>query len=318
MKIDDGMREFFDRMKIPDFSGLDWKQSTEKLRESFFRASRAVERDAPHMADTSLMAIDGADGPLKARMYTPLGAGIAPGPGLVFFHGGGFVLGDIDSHDMICRRLADGARCRVISVDYRLAPEHRFPAAHEDAEAAWRWIVAHAETLGLDTDRLAVGGDSAGGNLSAFIAQQMNRTGGPMPAFQLLMYPLVQFADIRSKKMKFQESGFFISPAVFEFYRDAYITDAADRMDVRVSPLFAGDEDFSGLPPAHVILCGWDPLKDEGQAYADKLAAQGVPVTVREHAGMVHGFMNLTGVSTKAREAIKAAGETVGKALGAA
>ncbi|MEO0721164.1 MAG: alpha/beta hydrolase [Pseudomonadota bacterium] len=319
--IEDAMRAFLDRfrppeMKLPDFSGLDWKQSTDRLRQSFYRASRSVEQDAPQMAELSTLAVDGADGPLRARLYTPLGAGIGPGPGIVFFHGGGFMLGDLDSHDMICKRLAEGSRCRVLSIDYRLAPEHRFPAAHDDARAAWLWVMKRADLIGMDPDRVAVCGDSAGGNLSAFIAQEMNRTGGPEPAFQLLLYPLVQFVDIRAKKMSFQEGGFFISPNLFDYFRNGYVEKQTDRMDKRVSPLFAPDEEFKGLPPAHFVLCGWDPLKDEGLAYADKMARWGVPVTVREHPGMVHGFMNLTAVSLPAREAIKDAGEVVGRALG--
>ena len=301
----------------PDFSGLSSKQIATRLRSSFFKASRAVEPDVPQLADISAHIIEGADGPLPARLYTPLAAGVGAGPGMIYFHGGGFVMGDLDSHDIIARRLAHSSRCRVLSVDYRLAPEHKFPAAHDDAEAAWRWTVARADMLGMDPDRIAVSGDSAGGNLAAFLCQEMNRAGGPMPAFQLLLYPLVQFVDIRAKKMKFQESGFFISPNLFDYFRDAYVRKESERTDPRVSPLFADETDFAGLPPAHIITCGWDPLKDEGQTYGDKLAAHGVPVTMREHDNMVHGFMNLTGVLKHAREAIHEVGEIVGKALGA-
>ncbi|MEO0753173.1 MAG: alpha/beta hydrolase [Pseudomonadota bacterium] len=319
--MDQAIKAFLGQIKMPevpvaDFSKLDWVQSTNRLRQSFYRASRTMEGDAPELQDVSMLPVDGADGPLKARLYPPLGAGIAPGPGIVFFHGGGFVLGDLDSHDMICRRLAAASRCRLLSVDYRLAPEHRFPAAHDDAESAWRWVAQRAEHFMMDPERIAVAGDSAGGNLAAFVCQQMNRTGGPQPAFQLLCYPLVQFADIRAKRMPFQEGGFFISPNLFDYFRDSYIAHTTDRMDPRVSPLFAEDADFRGLPPAHIILCGWDPLKDEGRTYSDKLASCGVPVTIREHPGMVHGFMNLTALSLPIRDAIRDAGEVVGRALG--
>jgi acetyl esterase len=204
----------------------------------------------------------------------------------------------------------------VLSVDYRLAPEHPFPCAHNDAVAIWRWSTARTDLLNMDPDRLCVAGDSAGGNLAAFLCQELNREAEPAPAFQLLLYPLVQFADIRSKKPTFQE-GFFLSERLFDYFRDAYILSDTDRMNAKVSPLFAPDEDFRGLPPAHMVLCGWDPLKDEGRAYATKLAAHGVPVTIREHPGMVHGFMNLTAVSVPARDAIHEAGEVVGRALGA-
>lgn len=315
--MEDTLRSFMDKLKIPDLSTMDWKGSTDGLRNSFHRASRSVERDLPDLAEISNLVVDGADGPLKARLYVPLAAGITPAPAIIFFHGGGFVLGDLDTHDVICRRLAASSRCRVLSVDYRLAPEHKFPAAHRDAMAAWTWATDRNNILGFDPDRIAVAGDSAGGNLSAFIAQETSRRDKIMPAFQLLLYPLVQFADIRAKRMTFQESGFFISPNLFDYFRDSYVEKQTDRMDKRVSPLFAPDEDFAGLAPAHMVLCGWDPLKDEGKAYVAKLAAHGVPVTIKEYPGMVHGFMNLTAVSTPARAAIEDAGKIVGKALGA-
>ncbi|MEM7767198.1 MAG: alpha/beta hydrolase [Pseudomonadota bacterium] len=320
--MDEAIKAFLGQLKMPeipvaDFQKLDWIQTSQRLRQSFFRATGAMEGDGPQLADVSTLPVDGAAGPLKARLYTPLGAGIGPGPGIVFFHGGGFMLGDLDSHDMICRRLAAASRCRLVAVDYRLAPEHTFPAAHADAESAWRWVMQRTEHFMMDPERTAVAGDSAGGNLAAFVSQEMNRTGGPLPAYQLLLYPLVQFIDIRAKKMPFQEGGFFISPNLFDYFRDAYIARDVDRRDPRVSPLFADDDDFRGLPPAHLVLCGWDPLKDEGRAYANKLASFGVPVTLREHSGMVHGFMNLTALSLPIRDAIRDAGTTVGRALGA-
>lgn len=317
MAIDDALRSFMDKFKIPDLSGMDWKGSTEGLRQSFYRASRSVERDLPDLAEMSNLIVDGADGPLKARLYVPLAAGITPAPAIIFFHGGGFVMGDLDTHDVLCRRLAASSRCRVLSIGYRLAPENTFPAAHRDALAAWLWATDRNNILGFDPDRIAVAGDSAGGNLSAFIAQETSRNGTLMPAFQLLLYPLMQFVDIRTKKMSFQESGFFLSPNLFDYFRDSYIRAEADRMDKRVSPLFAPDDEFAGLAPAHLVLCGWDPLKDEGKAYASKLAAHGVPVTIKEHPGMVHGFMNMTAVSMPARKAIEEAGLVVGQALGA-
>ncbi len=324
MAIDPGLQAFLQSLKLPDFmkpdfsvtdfSKADWNETVERLRGSFYRATRSVESDAPELARIDNILVDGAEGPLKARIYTPLAAGIGQQPAILYFHGGGFVIGDLDGHEMICMRLAHAARCRVISVDYRLAPEHQFPCAHEDAMAAYDWLMRRAKDFSIDPERVAVAGDSAGGNLSAFLCQELARTGGHEPAFQLLLYPLVQFVDIKSKGLTFQE-GFFISPGLFDFFKGSYLADM-DPMDKRISPLFAPAEEFKGLAPAHVVLCGWDPLNAEGRAYADKLAAAGVPVTVREHPGMVHGFMNLTAVSVPARDAIAEAGKVVGKALG--
>lgn len=322
MALDANIKAFLDRfalpdMKVGDFARLDVRQTAERLRESFFRATRAMEKDLPPMARVDTLPVDGGAGAIKARLYTPMGAGVGRGPGLVFFHGGGFVLGSLDSYDVVCRRLADGARSRVLSVEYRLAPEHKFPAAHDDARAAWLWASSRADMVGMDPERLGIAGDSAGGNLAAFVAQEMNRTGGPVPAFQLLFYPLVQFADIRSKKMSLQESGFFISPGLFDYFRDSYLSTPEERMSPPVSPLFADENSFRGLPPAHVVLAGWDPLRDEGRAYADKLAHFGVPVSVRDHPSLMHGFMNLTALSLPARDAIRDAGQVAGRALGA-
>lgn len=317
MTFDDAFRQLRDKLQLPEMQPVDLRVPIERLRRQFFRMDYSSEPDAPELADIRLLTIAGPQGPLKARLYVPLGAGIPPGPGILFFHGGGFVLGDLDTHDMVCRRLAEGSRCRVLAIDYRLAPEACFPCAHDDALAAWAWLNEHGADVGMDPKRIAVAGDSAGGNLAAFICQQMVRAGGPKPAFQLLLYPLLQFADIRSKKMPPQESGFFISAALFEFFRGHYLPDAATYMDPRVSPLFAPLEDMRSLPPAHIVVCGWDPLRDEGLAYAAKLRSVGVSATGQEYSSMVHGFLNLTHVSATARAAARDAGAVVGEYLGA-
>jgi len=275
MALDPTLQAFLGKFRMPeffkpdftvtDFSKADWKETVDRLRASFYRATRSVESDAPELAQVDNILVDGADGPLKARVYTPLAAGVGQQPAILYFHGGGFVVGDLDGHEMICIRLAHASRCRVVSIDYRLAPEHKFPCAHDDALAAYDWLLRRAPDLSIDPERIIVAGDSAGGNLAAFLCQEMVRTGGQEPAFQLLFYPLVQFVDIKSKGLSFQE-GFFISPGLFDFFKGSYIGTETDPMDKRVSPLFAPAEDFHGLPPAHIVLCGWDPLNAEGRA----------------------------------------------------
>ena len=318
MTFDDALRSLRGRIPLPELKPLDLKLPINRLRQQFLKIDYSGEPDAPELAEVRPLIIPGAAGPMRARLYVPLGAGVPPGPGILFFHGGGFVLGDLDSHDMLCRRLADGSRCRVLAVDYRLAPEHRFPAAHADALAAWAWVQEKgARVASMDPDRIAVCGDSAGGNLAAYLAQEMVRVKGPKPAFQLLLYPLLQLADIRSKRMSPQESGFFISANLFEFFRGHYLAETGAWMDRRISPLFAPAEDLKGLPPAHIVVCGWDPLHDEGLAYAAKLRSLGIRVTDREYASMVHGFLNLTPISSTARLAAREAGEITGRALGA-
>ena len=318
MTFDDALRSLRGRFQLPELKPLDLKLPVDRLRREFLRLDYSAEPDAPELAEVRPLIIPGPGGTMKARLYVPLGAGTPPGPGVLFFHGGGFVLGDLDSHDMLCRRLAEGSRCRVIAVDYRLAPEHRFPSAHDDALAAWAWLQEKgARSAGIDPARCAVAGDSAGGNLAAYLAQEMVRARGPKPAFQLLLYPLLQFADIRSKKMTPQESGFFISANLFEFFRGHYLPDLKAGMDPRMSPLFAPAEQLKALPPAHIIVCGWDPLHDEGIAYGAKLRSLGVQASEREYASMVHGFLNLTPFSVTARTAAREAGEITGRALGA-
>ena len=312
---DSRFTDFWSKMgvKSPNFS-MDWNAQVARMRKSFIRAAQSIETDVPEMAHVEDVQMSGDAAHIKARAYTPLAAGVSPGPGLVYFHGGGFVLGDLDTFDTICRRLAAASRCRVLSVDYRLAPEHKFPAPVIDAGLAYAWAVAEAGAWGVDPKRLAVGGDSAGANLAINITRLVEGSELPDPLFQLLVYPLTQFVDIRDKGIRLQEGPFF-SPALFEFFRAAYLPEGQDPMDPRISPLFI--EDFTGLPSAHVVTAGWDPLRDEGRAYVSKLAAAGVTVTHKDYPGQPHGFFNTTPVSIPARDAIADAGKIVGTALGA-
>jgi acetyl esterase/lipase len=229
-----------------------------------------------------------------ARLYVPDRAP-APAPLLVYYHGGGHVCGDLDSHDAPCRFLAREAGVRILSVDYRLGPEHPFPAAIEDAVAAFAGAVEEADDLGADPSRIAVGGDSAGGNLAAVVAQQ-SRGGGPQPAFQLLIYPVTDYgAELPSRHLFAR--GYLLTERDIEWYRSNYLGSEDDARDPRVSPLLA--EDLDGLPPAYVATAGFDPLRDEGEEYARRLRDAGVPVTLRRFPGTVHGFVNMVGLGER-------------------
>jgi len=266
--------------------------------------------------DTDVTAAQVVDGPARVasieerglagrpvRIYRPIGEE-QPGPALLYVHGGGFVVGSLDSHDAPCRELAARVPCTVVSLDYRLAPEHRFPAAADDVLAAFRALGAEADSLGLDPSRIAVGGDSAGGNLSAVLA--LDTRGDELrPCFQLLIYPGVDMT-MSSPSITELGTGFFLESQTIAWYRDQYL-DEADRRHPRASPLFV--EDLSDLPPALVVTAGFDPLWDEGEAYAHRLREAGVEVAHHHHPGLFHGFWNCT---TVIREAERAFDEAVG------
>jgi acetyl esterase len=236
-------------------------------------------------------SIPGPAGPLPVRHYTPVDASTGqPAPLLVFFHGGGFVVGDLDTHDALCRLLCRDAGVHVMAVDYRLAPEHPAPAAVDDCYAAYRWALEHAAELGADPSRVAVGGDSAGGNLSAVVSQLARNDGITLPALQVLLYPATDFSSDTRSKTLFAD-GFFLTKTDMDWFRDNYLAGSAlDTDDPRISPLLA--EDLSGLPPALVLTGGFDPLRDEGNQYAEALAAAGVTVDHRQFGPVVHAFAN--------------------------
>jgi acetyl esterase len=238
-------------------------------------------------------------GELAGRLYVPSAAS-SPGPLLVFFHGGGWVYGDLDSHDPPCRFLAERSGVRVLSVGYRLAPENPFPAAADDALAAYRWVVDNAASLGADLRRLAVGGDSAGGNLAAVTALQAARDGLPL-AFQLLVYPATD-ATSRSRSRSLFGHDLYLTEEFMDRVLEQYVPDLASRADPRMSPLLA--ELPEGLAPAYVATAGFDPLRDEGEAYARKLADAGLEVELRRFADQIHGFLNVVGAGRTARSAV--------------
>ncbi len=247
----------------------------------------AVLPSGIELASVTDREIPGPGGPIPVRVYRP--EGDAPKPVVVYYHGGGWVLGSLDTHDGTCRRLADGADAVVVSVDYRMGPEDRFPAAVEDSYAALRWVAEHAAELGGDPDRLVVAGDSAGGNLAA-VMSQLARDGGPTIRFQLLVYPVTDH-EFTSVSMEENADGYYLTRDMMRWFYDHYLNDPAEGDDPRVSPLRAAD--LAGLPPAFVLTAQYDPLRDQGIAYADALHGAGNAVAMTMYEGLFHGFISM-------------------------
>lgn len=288
-------------LRLQRLSGTSLVQgSVERSRKSLDLSRHLVSGPPVQPVLTREVAIPAPHGEIPATLYTP--EGLPTGSGLlVFYHGGGWVVGSRRSHDNVARFLAKHAGVRVLSVEYRLAPEHPFPAAQEDALTAFDFAHEKAGDLGADPRRVAVGGDSAGGNLAAVTAQVTTRRGGPSPAFQLLLYPGVDATRHRRSRELFAD-GFFLTDEHMTWFIDHYAPAGVDRSDPALSPLLA--EDFSGLPPAYVATAGFDPLRDEGEAYAAKLADAGVPVALSRQSDLIHGYANFLGVGRRFREAL--------------
>ena len=266
---------------------------TPQEAREFYLAGRPVTNpEPPELKSVAPLSIPAPHGSIPARVYTPktprLGGGLAPC--LVFFHGGGWVIGDLDSHDVVCRKLADEGQLIVISVDYRLAPEHKFPAAVDDAIAATKWIADNAGELGIDAERLSVGGDSAGGYLAAVVAIAARDGNGPAISGQVLIYPAIDFAMTHPSHAE-PETSVLLTHTVIKWFRDHYLNGAADVHDWRASPARATT--LIGLPPAYVLTAGADPLRDEGDEYARRLKQAGVAVTWRHFPGQFHGFFTM-------------------------
>ena len=260
-------------------------------RIAYLMGRAVTQPEPPELQSVKPLTVPGPAGPIPLRVYTPNGitGQDALAPGLVFFHGGGWVIGDLDSHDTVCRQLAAGADRIVVAVDYRLAPEHKFPAAIDDAIAATDWIAANAMQLGIDANRIVVGGDSAGGNLAAAVALHA-RDHGPKLSGQMLVYPVTELAMSHPSHSE-PETSVLLTHTVMRWFRDHYVNSDSDHADWRGSPLRAAD--LKGLPPAIVVTAGADPLRDEGNEYADKLEAAGVEVTHRNWPGQFHGFFTM-------------------------
>jgi acetyl esterase len=259
----------------------------------FFRVMTANIPREP-VAKVEDRKIPGPAGEIPVRIYVPEGQG--PFGALVYFHGGGWVIGDLETHDPVCRALANAAGCIVVSVDYRLAPEHKFPAAVEDCFAATKWVAENAGSLGGDPDRIAVGGDSAGGNLAAVVSLLARDQGGPRLRHQLLVYPVTEYDASTPSAIEFGE-GYFLDRRFMLWFWGHYLRNEADRSDPRAAPLHASD--LRGLPSALVITAEYDPLRDEGEAYAARLNEAGVPVTCIRFQGQLHGFFTFGFRSTR-------------------
>jgi acetyl esterase len=268
-------------------------------RQRTNQLARAVAHWRTPVGGVTDVEVAGAEGPLRARHYVPV-ATAPPGPLLVYLHGGGFVAGGFDTHDEACRLLCHHGGIHVLSVDYRLAPEHPFPAAVEDSLAAFRWAHDHAPSLGADPHRVAIGGDSAGGNLSAVTAHRASREGGPAPALQVLIYPGTDMAARTHSGELFAE-GFFLDQTSMDWCLGHYIPADVDLAHPWLSPL--RQPDLHGLAPAIVVTAAFDPLRDEGEAYAARLRAAHNRVELVRVAGLIHGFLNLTVANRPSRDA---------------
>ncbi len=297
-----------------------FQEQTPKEARDGYRALVAMLGPPPDVASVADRQVPGPAGEIPVRVYRPAGEG--PFGILVFYHGGGWVIGDLETHDRECRAICTGAGCIVVAVDYRLAPEHPFPAAVEDSFAALQWVAANASSLGGDPKRLAVGGDSAGGNLSAVMTLLARDTGGPALQFQLLVYPAVDARPVNEYGSRVSNAeGPFLPWAAVEYFLGHYLGTAnrgaggssEPREDIRLSPLLA--RSHRGLPPALVVTAEFDPLRDEGEAYARALESAGVPVRLHRYDGMPHVFFQLSPIVEDGRKLLEEASEALREAL---
>jgi acetyl esterase len=283
--------------------------SPTEARQVYAQLSAGRTSDDP-VGSVEDRSVPSPDGEVPIRIYRPQGDG--PFGVCLFFHGGGWVIGDIDTHDAQARSLASRSGCAVVSVDYRLAPEHVFPGPLEDCFAATTWVVEHAGELGFDPARVAVAGDSAGGNLAAAVSILARDRGGPDLAFQLLVYPATDHSFSQASYLENAE-GYFLTAAAMRWFSAHYLADG-EPTDPLAAPLHAPD--LSNLPPALVITAEYDPLRDEGEAYGDRLVEAGVPCTIRRYDGMIHGFLGLAHLLDQGATALDEASSALREAIG--
>lgn len=277
-----------------------YEHSTVAQARERMNAIAMLERPASPLAEVRDQCIPAPHGDIPLRLYrSSLDQSL---PTLIYFHGGGWVVGSIESHDRLCRALASASGFAVISVEYRLAPEHKYPAAVEDAEAAYRYVRAFADKLGVDSESIFLGGDSAGGNLSAVVSQRARDAGEPLPRGQVLIYPATGSAAVTESRKEFAD-GYLLTAGAMMWFTAHYISDLAQLRESSLSPCFA--KDVSGLPPTFLLTAEFDPLRDEGEDYAAKLTKAGVNVTLRRYDGMIHGFLQLSAMVSAATTAIE-------------
>ena len=309
MPLDPQARVYLDKLeslRLPGFHEM----SPDDARR-LFRAMRGLAGKPDPVESSEDRVVPGAV-PIPIRAYRPLGAASGLLPALVYFHGGGWVLGDIETVDNLCRRLANASGCVVVSVDYRLSPEVKFPSPLDDCYLATRHIADEAESFGIDRDRISVGGDSAGGNLAAGVARMARERKHPAIAFQLLIYPIADFS-FETPSYAENSEGYGLSREMMRWYWDQYLARPEDGTSSLASPLRA--DDLSGLPPALVITAGFDVLRDEGHAYASKLREAGVEVELEHYPGMIHGFLQMADSFDRGWAAIRRSGEALRSAL---
>ncbi|WP_085523691.1 alpha/beta hydrolase [Tuberibacillus sp. Marseille-P3662] len=309
MVLDPQVKALLEQMEASDVPPME-SLSPEQARAGFQSLNDSSTEELEPVGYLSNRVIPGPGGDLPIRIYTPEGTG--PFPVLVFYHGGGWVIGDLDSHDNMCRSLTNLANTVVVSVDYRLAPEHKFPAAVDDCYTALRWVSEHPSELNIDSSHIAVGGDSAGGNLSTVVSYLTKQRGGPQLAYQLLLYPSTHIsADTASHRENGE--GYFLTTESMTYFRNHYLRTVEDAEDPLVSPYLI--EDLSGLPPAMVVTAEYDPLRDEGEAYARRLKEAGVPVIAKRYDGMIHGFISMAEQLDKGKQALQDAAQALRSAF---
>ena len=297
MPLDPQTRVLLQQMEKANLTPYE-AMTPQEARRQMALGSCFMERP-PEVASWEDREIPGPASRIRVRLYRPSADGVLPV--VVFFHGGGWVMGSIETHDVYCRQLANASKHAVVSVDYRLAPEHKFPAGLEDAYAATCWVWEHAAEIGVAAQRIAVAGDSAGGNLAAAVALMARDRGGPQLTFQLLMYPVLDY-DFDTPSYRENATGYHLTRAAMIWSWRHYLKNELDGWSPYASPLRA--QDLSGLPAAPILTAEFDPLRDEGEAYAARLRAAGVPVSLRRYDGLIHGFARRTNVLDRARDAL--------------